>query len=49
VPPVQYKTFAPMKRKDKDVIMYIPKGKHSPNQEEFENAYVEIFKFLEGL
>ncbi len=29
--------------------MFIPNGKHSPNREEFEKAYVEIFKFLEGL
>ncbi len=27
--------------------MFIPNGKHSPNQEEFEKAYVEIFKFLD--
>jgi acetyl esterase/lipase len=47
VPPVQYKTFESMRRKGKDVILYIPNGKHSPNKEEFENAYVEIFRFLD--
>jgi hypothetical protein len=29
--------------------MFIPDGKHSPTEEELATAYVEIFKFLEGL
>jgi acetyl esterase/lipase len=49
VPPVTFERFVPMLRKGKDVIMYLPNGKHSPNKEEFENAYTEIFKFLDNL
>lgn len=29
--------------------MFIPNGKHSPTEEEFERAYIEIFKFLDKL
>jgi len=38
-----------MLRKNKDVLMYIPEAKHSPTKEQLENAYAEIFKFLDDL
>jgi acetyl esterase/lipase len=49
IPMVTFENFVPMLRKGKDLRIFIPDGKHSPNQEEFENAYIEIFKFLDGL
>jgi acetyl esterase/lipase len=49
IPLVTFERFVPMLRKDKDIRIFIPDGKHSPNQEEFEKAYIEIFKFLDGL
>lgn len=49
IPPVTFERFVPMLRKDIDLRVFIPDGKHSPNQEEFENAYIEIFKFLDDL
>ncbi len=49
IPPVTFEQLLPMLRKDKDVRMFMPNGQHSPSQEEFENAYVEIVKFLDDL
>jgi acetyl esterase/lipase len=49
VPPVTFEQFVLKMRKDKDVRIFIPDGKHSPNKEEFDKAYVEIFKFLDEL
>jgi acetyl esterase/lipase len=49
IPPVTYDKFIPLLRNGKDIRIFIPDGKHSPNQEEFDNAYIEIFKFLDGL
>ncbi len=39
IPPQTFEQFVPLLRKDKDIRMFIPNGQHSPNQEEFENAY----------
>jgi acetyl esterase/lipase len=49
IPPVTFERFVPMMRKGKDVRIFILNGKHSPTKEEFEKAYIEIFKFLDGL
>jgi acetyl esterase/lipase len=49
IPPVTFEKFVIKMRKGKDVRIFIPGGKHSPNQKEFENAYIEIFKFLDEL
>jgi acetyl esterase/lipase len=49
IPPQTFERFVPMLRKDKDVRMFMPNGKHSPDNEEFENAYLEIVKFLDDL
>jgi acetyl esterase/lipase len=49
VPPATFRQFVSMMREDKDTRMFVPDGKHSPTEEELATAYVEIFKFLEGL
>ena len=49
VPPVTFEQFVIKMRKDKDLRMFVPDGKHSPNKEELEKAYIEIFKFLDGI
>lgn len=49
IPPMTFERFVPMLRKDKDVRIFMPNGKHSPGKEEFENAYLEIVKFLDEL
>lgn len=49
IPAKTFERFVPMLRKDLDIRIFIPDGKHSPNQEELENAYIEIFKFLDGI
>ncbi len=49
IPPATFESFTSMMRKNKDFIMFIPDGKHSPTDEELATAYVEIFNFLEGL
>ncbi len=49
IPPSTFEQFVPMLRKNKDVLMYIPEAKHSPTKEQLENAYAEIFKFLDDL
>jgi acetyl esterase/lipase len=49
IPAKTFERFVPMLRKDLDIRIFIPDGKHSPNQEELKNAYIEIFKFLDGI
>ncbi|WP_373493364.1 alpha/beta hydrolase fold domain-containing protein [Aquiflexum sp.] len=47
VPPVTFEQFDLKMRKDKDLRIFIPDGKQSPSKGQFENAYIEIFKFLD--
>jgi acetyl esterase/lipase len=49
IPQATFEQFVSLMRKGKDTRMFIPNGKHSPTEEELGTAYVEIFKFLEGL
>ncbi len=49
IPPATFEQFVSLMRKGKDTRIFIPNGKHSPTKEELATAYVEIFKFLEGL
>lgn len=49
IPAKTFERFVPMMRKGKDVRIFIPNGKHSPNREEFEKAYSEVFRFLDHL
>ncbi len=49
IPPETFKNFTSKLRKGKDVLSYIPNGKHSPTKEELEVAYVKIFQFLDSL
>lgn len=49
IPPVTFERFVPLLRKDKDFRIFIPDGKHSPTKEEFEKAYIDLFKFLDDL
>lgn len=49
IPSETFEKFVLKMRKDKDFRMFVPDGKHSPNQKEFDKAYLEIFKFLEEL
>lgn len=49
IPPVTFEKFVPLLRKEKDLRIFIPDGKHSPNSEEFEKAYIEVFKYLDQL
>jgi acetyl esterase/lipase len=49
IPPVTFEKFVPLLGKNKDILIYIPHGGHSPTKEELEYAYIEIFKFLDNL
>jgi acetyl esterase/lipase len=49
IPPVTFERFVPMLRKNKDILIYLPHGGHSPAKEELEYAYIEIFKFMNNL
>jgi acetyl esterase/lipase len=49
IPPVTFEKFVPLLGKNKDILIYIPHGGHSPTKEELEYAYIEIFKFLNNL
>ncbi|SMG52489.1 Alpha/beta hydrolase family protein [Marivirga sericea] len=49
IPPATFEEFTSLMKKNKDFIMFIPEGKHSPTEEELVDAYVEIFKFLDAL
>jgi acetyl esterase/lipase len=49
IPPGTFEKFVPRLRKNKDILIYIPHGGHSPTKEELEYAYIEIFKFMNNL
>lgn len=49
IPPETFKNFTSKLSKGKDVLSYIPNGKHSPTKEELEAAYIKIFQFLDSL
>jgi acetyl esterase/lipase len=49
IPPVTFEKFVPPLGKNKDILIYIPHGGHSPTKEELEYAYIEIFKFMNNL
>lgn len=49
IPPETFTDFTSKLRESKDVLSYIPNGKHSPTEEELETAYIKIFQFLDGL
>ncbi len=49
IPPHTFEDFSSKLRKNKDVLSYIPDGKHSPTEVQLEAAYVKIFQFLEDL
>jgi len=49
IPPQTFEKFVPMLNANKDFVIYKPNGLHSPNEEEFKNAYAEIFVFLDNL
>ena len=49
IPPVTFEKFVPLLGKNKDILIYIPHGGHSPTKEELEYAYIEIFKFMNNL
>ncbi len=49
IPPETFIDFASKLREGKDVLSYIPTGKHSPTQEELKVAYSKIFDFLDNL
>lgn len=49
IPPETFTDFTSKLRESKDVLSYIPNGKHSPTEEELEAAYIKIFQFLDGL
>lgn len=48
IPPETFTNFV-SKLREKDFLLYVPEGKHSPHQEEREAAYQEIFNFLDEL
>ncbi len=49
IPPRTFERFIPLMTNDKDVVMYIPEGQHSPNEKELNDAYIRIFRFLDEL
>ncbi len=49
IPPSTFEEFTAKLRERKDVLTYVPDGKHSPNEEELEAAYAKIFVFLNDL
>jgi len=51
VPPSTSKEFVFLLKKDeyKNKIVFHPNGGHSPNQNQFESTYNDIFKFLDAL
>lgn len=48
IPPETFTNFV-SKLREKDFLLYVPEGKHSPSQEEREAAYQKIFNFLDEL
>lgn len=49
IPPVTFERFVPLLRDNKDKRIYFPDARHSPTKEQLENAYIEVFKFLDKL
>jgi hypothetical protein len=49
VPPKTFERFVPMLQPQKDKVMFLAEGQHSPNLEELQNAYNTIFLFLDAL
>jgi acetyl esterase/lipase len=49
IPPPTFTAFTAKLRENKDVLTYIPDGKHSPSATELEEAYSLIFQFLDNL
>lgn len=49
IKPETYDAFIPLLRKNKDVHIFVSRGEHSPTEDEFNKAYVEIFWFLDNL
>ena len=49
VPPETFEKFVSLLNQDtqKNEVLFLPQGLHSPNTTELSNAYVEIFKFLD--
>ncbi|THH35609.1 alpha/beta hydrolase [Neolewinella litorea] len=49
IPPDTFQAFTGKFRAGRDVLRFVPQGKHSPTDEELAAAYAEIFAFLDGL
>jgi acetyl esterase/lipase len=51
IPPTTFQKFVPLLNEDKgkNVVIFSPDGVHSPNEREFQDAYKEIFLFLDRL
>ncbi|TDQ32194.1 alpha/beta hydrolase [Zeaxanthinibacter enoshimensis] len=49
VPPETFRDFTSKLRRNRDVLSFIPEGKHSPTEEELSAAYIKIFQFLDDL
>ncbi|MBB4078034.1 acetyl esterase/lipase [Lewinella aquimaris] len=49
IPPDTFRAFTGKFRAEKDVLQYVPEGKHSPTSEELAAAYAGIFAFLDAL
>ena len=49
IPPETFVKFVDLLDNEKDFVDYNPDGLHSPNENEFKNAYQKIFKFLDKL
>ncbi|MEO6446232.1 MAG: alpha/beta hydrolase, partial [Gemmatimonadaceae bacterium] len=49
VPPETFARFVALLNEDKNknAVLFLPQGLHSPNADELRNAYVEIFRFLD--
>jgi acetyl esterase/lipase len=49
VPPVTFAQFVTVLQQDtrKNVVLFVPDGRHSPSASEFEAAYTRIFEFLD--
>ena len=49
VPPVTFAPFVEVLQRDKrkNVVLFVPDGRHSPSESEFEAAYKRIFEFLD--
>ncbi|MCF1753204.1 alpha/beta hydrolase [Mariniradius sediminis] len=49
IPAKTFERFVPLMRTNKDLRIYLPESRHSPTKDELEKAYIEIFRFLDGL